>query len=129
MLATARCPAVRRKVFLVISRRETWCCRVLINVAACGGAPHHQHRSCLDLDRQLCQNDSYPGSIAAVLHVVAAPNGSRAPRSWLRAASGAAANLTPHDPLAIAESALRMSCDPDASAALICAVPGCRTRV
>jgi len=30
---------------------------------------------------------------------------------------------------AIAESALRMSCDPDALAALICAVPGCRTRV
>jgi len=29
----------------------------------------------------------------------------------------------------IAESALRMSCDPDASAALIHAVPGCRTRV
>jgi ABC-2 family transporter protein len=29
----------------------------------------------------------------------------------------------------IAESALGMSCDPDASAALICVVPGCRTRV
>jgi len=28
-----------------------------------------------------------------------------------------------------AESALRISCDPDVSAALICAVPGCRTRV
>ena len=130
MLATARCPAVRRKVFLVISRRETWCCRVLINVAACGGAPHHQHRSCLDLDRQLCQNDSYPGSIAAVLHVVAAPNETAsaylAVGSALRAAPRQIWRRTIR---VIAELAFRVSCDPDASAELICAVPGCRMRV
>jgi hypothetical protein len=86
--------------------------------------------SCLDLDRQLCQNDSYPGSIAAVLHVVAAPNETASAHLAVGSALQAAPRQTWRRTIrVIPELAFRVSCDPDASAELICAVPGCRMRV